>query len=621
MTAPIFPESLFNPWADNPLRSRADVERALKALCLPVERYRSPGGARIRLDSTSAHVDQESADMEGFSRLLWGLVPAQAGGADWIDWTPIAQGLANGCDPDHPEYWGDCFDRSQRLVELAAIGLALRLVPDHIWEPLTQGQRDKVREYLVKGHACQFVDNNWMFFRLMLSMGLRHVGVAVDADLDAQYVEALERFYLGDGWYQDGMARRADHYIPFAFHYYGLILAALDDGDWTQRYRERASLIAQDITHWFSDDGAALCFGRSMTYRFAIAGFFGAMALAGDDTIPFGQQKGHYLRHLRWWAKQPFVARDGILPVGYGYPNLIMSEPYNSAQSPYWAFKAFLPLMLPQDHPFWASEEEPSSRRGPPVPQKHVGFVLAHPGGDAVALSCGQEAAVDANFLRFGAEKYAKFAYSARYGFSIENDPWRFGHAVLDNMIGFSDDGIHYRVRERNEKALIADNILYAVWRPYRDVSVETWLYWDGDCHVRVHRIDTPRPLLTTEGGFAISSSGLLADSAAGKAVAEATFDISAAFDLGSTTGRDGCCHIAAPNTNLIASKTVVPQLRGRIPAGISVLAGAFVAVPADAATTALATVPSAPDVDALEELIARRGRQISLTVGSQGDS
>ena len=36
MTDMIFPETLFKPWAGNPLKSRADVEAALKALVEPV---------------------------------------------------------------------------------------------------------------------------------------------------------------------------------------------------------------------------------------------------------------------------------------------------------------------------------------------------------------------------------------------------------------------------------------------------------------------------------------------------------------------------------------------------------------------------------------------------------
>jgi hypothetical protein len=114
-----------------------------------------------------------------------------------------------------------------------------------------------------------------------------------------------------------------------------------------------------------------------MTYRFAMAGFWGALAFADVEALPWGTIKGYYLRHLRWWADKPIAHRDGILSVGYCYPNLLMSESYSAAGSPYWAFKVFLPLALPESHPFWQAEESPATPPWPrPVPLKHPGMVM-----------------------------------------------------------------------------------------------------------------------------------------------------------------------------------------------------------------------------------------------------
>lgn len=618
----IFDDTLFRPWLHNPLKTRDDVMRALQVLVEPVEKYRSRGGARIRLGPTAAHFDEPSADLEGFSRLLWGLAPAQVGGADWIDWSPISRGLANGCDPEHQEYWGKPFDHSQRLVELAAIAFALRIVTDKLWSPLSAKEKANVAQYLVEGYACTYVPNNWKFFRLMIGMALRHLGIDHDGALGDAYVTELDEFYLGDGWYQDGDARRADHYVPFAFHFYGLILAALDNGNWTKRYRERASLIAPDIARWFADEGPAICFGRSMTYRFAIAGFFGATALAGDATIPWDQQKGAYLRNLRWWAKQPFASRDGILSVGYGYDNLMMSEPYNSPQSPYWALKAFLPLMLPDEHPFWASDETCAPRADTVSVQKHAGLVVANLPSDAVALSSGQQTAASNSAVRFGAEKYAKFAYSARYGFSIESDACRFRNAVFDSMIGFSEDGLHFGVREKNEEVLVtADGLLFARWQPFADVSVDTFLYWDAPFHVRVHQIETPRRLETIEGGFAIPCLDDKSEElVGGKVVVVSGGDLSAVFDLTQHGGRTGRSHVAPPNTNLIAPKTLVPQLLGEVLPGKATLITAVVAGAQGCLDAAIIQKPpSTPQVDELYHRINRDGMPVSLMRGFAG--
>ncbi|MNL72397.1 hypothetical protein D3C87_1977010 [compost metagenome] len=67
------------------------------------------------------------------------------------------------------------------------------------------------------------------------------------------------------------------------------------------------------------------------------------------------------------------------------------------------------------------------------------------------------------------------------------------------------------------------------------------------------------------------------------------------------------------PNTNLIASKTIVPQLRGAIPAGTTILMTAAMALPAGPeADAALAQPPHAPDLAALEALFARQGVDVS---------
>ncbi|RDL48573.1 hypothetical protein BLJAPNOD_04850 [Ensifer sp. M14] len=617
MTDGIYLDSLFHPWSGNELRTRADVERALKSLWDPADTYRSAGGARLRFDATAAHFDQAAADLEGFSRLLWGLVPAEVGGADWIDWAPIARGLASGTDPHHAEYWGQPTDRNQRLVELAAIGFALRLVPEKLWAPLEPHERENVVAYLKAGHACRFSENNWKFFRLLIGLGLDSVGADHDRELDQAYIDELETFYFGDGWYSDGDARRADHYIPFAFHFYGLILAVLDGSTYTQPYRERARLAAGDMTRWFADDGAALAFGRSMTYRFAIAGFFGALAFAGEEALPWGQLKGFYLRNLRWWAKQPMASRDGILPVGYAYPNLLMCETYNSPQSPYWALKAFLPLALPQQHPFWSAEEADCPPRDHVAVHRHTGMLIKNPPGDAVALCGGQQTGPQNTWARFGAEKYSKFVYSARYGFSVESDPNRFADAVLDGMLGFSSDGLQFQVRQANEEVLIADDVLYARWRPNDGILVETWLYWHGDFHVRAHRVRTERAVTTKEGGFAIARHDRLAEaleSEAGKAVVATPRDLSAIVDLGSSVARIGKAHIAQPNTNLIAAQTLVPQLMAELPPGESTLFAAVLASTDPAAgRSTLTRLPPTPDLPTLEALIRAKGRQVTL--------
>jgi len=599
-----------NPLYGNPLKTKGDVEQALHALLNPLLPFFSEGRARVRLSGNAAHFDRIAADVEGFARPLWGLTPYAAGGGSFDHWDYFREGIANGMDPDHPEFWGTVERTDQRMVEMAAIGFTLRMVPEKVWDPLPGRAKDNIATYLKSLRRYAYANNNWKFFRILVDMGLTRVGVDFDRTLTEQYLEELDGFYLGDGWYRDGNVRRVDHYIPFAMHFYGLIYAKLaEPGDArADAYRERAALFAKDIRHWFDDDGGTLAFGRSLTYRFACGGFWGALAFADVEALPWGEIKGHFMRHLRWWSRHPIADRDGVLSIGYGYPNLFMSESYNSAGSPYWALKAFLPLALGADHPFWRAEEAEAGFDGEPVPLRHPGMVMQHQKGNVVALSSGQQN----HQMRHGAEKYAKFVYSSRYGFSVEVDERGYERGAFDGMLALSDDMRHYRVREDNEEAKIAGDTLFARWKPWDDVTVETWLVPAGDWHVRVHRIETPRALHATEGGFAIARADLDADRCEegdGFANARSKTDLSQIRDISSDGKRQGRAQKALPNTNLIVAKTIVPQLAGDIPAGTSVLA---TAVSATLAGVDPGEAPSMPDLGELETLFEREGKTVS---------
>lgn len=63
----------FNPLHGNPLKTRADVRRALDDSFAPLLPYFSQGSARVTLSGAAAHFDRAAADLEGFARPLWGI--------------------------------------------------------------------------------------------------------------------------------------------------------------------------------------------------------------------------------------------------------------------------------------------------------------------------------------------------------------------------------------------------------------------------------------------------------------------------------------------------------------------------------------------------------------------
>lgn len=556
-----------NPLADNPLRTRTDLQAALRALCAPLESYVSPGGARVALGFTGASFPTRGADLEGFARPLWGLAPLAAGGGAFAGWDRFRRGLESGTDPHHPEYWGEAGDNDQRLVEMAPIGFALALAPEELWDPLPPRAQENLARWLRRTNAVAMPDTNWLFFRVLANLGLERVGAGYDPAATRAALDRLEAFDLGGGWYSDGPTAQRDYYVAFAMHLLGLVWAALaGDGDPARaaRFKERAAAFAPDFARWFAADGAALPFGRSLTYRFAQGAFWGALAFAGVEALPWGEVKGLALRHLRWWARRPIAGPDGVLSIGYAYPNLNMADPYNSPGSPYWGLKAFLPLALPDDHPFWAAEETLL----PPAPgvsaQPQPGMLLWRDAADhVVALSGGQHAPR----MRHGAAKYAKFAYATAFGFSVPSGGHGLRQGAHDSMLALSDDGVHFRVREENVDAALEDGVLRARWRPWPDVEVETWLVPAPPWHVRVHRVRTGRALSSAEGGFALDRTGedrpghLAVEGGAGLALAASLAGWSGLRDP--RGGRTGQVLRVDPNTNLLHPRTVLPTLLG----------------------------------------------------------
>ena len=127
------PGAWANPLAGNPLLTKDDVRRAVVDLIEPIVTHLSPGGARVRLGTFGAHYAPRVAELEGYARPLWGIVPLVAGGGTFDHWDRWVAGLAHGTDPESAEYWGPCTDDiDQRMVEMAAIGFALAFTPAHL---------------------------------------------------------------------------------------------------------------------------------------------------------------------------------------------------------------------------------------------------------------------------------------------------------------------------------------------------------------------------------------------------------------------------------------------------------------------------------------------------------
>jgi hypothetical protein len=591
-----------NPLSSNPLISRSDLERSLVTLLAPLKEHAVPGG--YHLGNAGAHYPPKTALMEGWSRTLWGIAPLIAGGGTCPDPDTVLLILRQGIDPASPGYWGECGDTDQYLVEMAAIALSLITARRVFWDPLDREDRRRLYVWLSAIEKRKLPANNWHFFRILVCAAFRELGLPVDKEAEKESFDLVESCYRGEGWYLDGTGGAYDLYNPMGFHFYGLLYAKLaGDPERAARYTERARLFAQKFASWFREDGSAVPYGRSLTYRFAAVSLFSAAAFAGPDILPWGVLKGLILRNMRWWFSRPILDNGGVLSVGYGYPNLVMADTYNSPGSPYWGLKAYLVLALGADHPFWRSEEAPlpeipggeAEIKADPAP----GFIVTRTPEDVQMLNPGQYPAFDMNHP---AQKYGKFAYSARFGFCVSLGSCNIEKTGGDSMLMVSEGDGYWRERRQVRGRASGSNWTRSVWNPWPDVEITTTLVSLGAWHVRVHRIQSGRALETVEGGFAVrryepfDPAPPVCNTAGREPEALAAFPWGAsriaalepAPDTGKTGGgRKGSLLFPAPNLNIQDPAVVIPVLEGRVGPGSALLACAVRAGDRDAVANA----------------------------------
>ena len=188
----------------------------------------------------SAWYENLSADVEAFARPLWGLVPFWAGGGENETFEKLyITGITSGADKKNDGYWGDCHDKDQRFVEMAAFAYGLIFAPEKVWEPLTSTAKNNFEKWLYSINDKEVCDSNWTFFRVLVNVALKKVGRKYSQEQLDKDIARIDEFYLGNGWYIDGLHGQKDYYIGFAFHFYGLIYAvAMEDDD-----KERSCLL------------------------------------------------------------------------------------------------------------------------------------------------------------------------------------------------------------------------------------------------------------------------------------------------------------------------------------------------------------------------------------------
>ena len=551
------------------LSTKQDFQALMHLFLDPLKPYYSAGGARLHLGETGVTYGQAAIELEAFSRPLWALVPFWVGGGSDPEFEDIyRRGLAAGSDPENPEYWGECKDYDQCFVEMAAIACGLLNAPEKLWDPLSDAEKQNLARWLDQINHHQIPECNWQFFMILVNLALKKCGMPYDPENMARGLARIDSYYSGDGWSTDGASPQKDYYIPWAIQYYGVLyskFAADTDPERAALYRSRAELFAQQFIYWFDENGAALPYGRSLTYRFAQNCFWAACVWAGLEPFPLGVMKGLIVRNFNWWLDQKMFDRDGILTIGYCYPQMYMAERYNAPGSPYWGMKSFILLALPDSHPFWSAEAEPMPALDALKPMPHANMLVARTKGRVTAYAAGvNEGHGHGQFP----EKYAKFAYDTRFGFCASRSREVIYQAAPDSMLAFViDDNVFVRKVSLSHE-IRADRVV-SKWSPFPGITVTTTVLPTADGHIRRHEIESAYPCEAYDCGFAVPNfaPGYVESTAGGAATAR-----NAAVSCTVSGSGEGTVIKCDPNVSLYSTNVCIPAVRYAIPEGRTVI-------------------------------------------------
>lgn len=547
---------------ENRFESYQDVAEGLCNILDGVRPFFEEKFGYLDLGTHGSVYDKNVRDIEAFLRPLWGLGPyLTQNDSSLLDM--YLKGIVIGTDPNHPNYWGDIHDFDQRIVEMASLSTFLILNKEKSWDCLSKQEQENLHSWLMQVNQCQIPRNNWHFFRVLVNCAMASCDMPFSQEMIDQDLSVIDSFYLGDGWYCDGVESQIDYYVSFAIHYYSLLYCKFvpEDKSRVALFKERAKIFAQTFKYWFSSSGAAVPFGRSLTYRFAQVSFFSALVFADVEALPWGEIKGLISRHLRHWMQQDIFTPEGLLSVGYYYQNLIFAEGYNAPGSPYWALKTFLLLAVPKDHPYWQATATSLTL------EKDM---LAHPvsknfyqhnedASHALMFPAGQFI----NYQSHASSKYSKFVYSTVFGNSVPKSNYWYYEGNFDNCLALSEDDHYFRTKELDDHYEIHLNRIIHVWHPWKDVRIKTTIVPLEGAHIRIHEVQSERELYLYDGGFSTpqDSDAQIEQNSTFSAIRNSI----GYSKIENIVGYEQCeVTRTEPNTNLLYSATLLPYVKTR---------------------------------------------------------
>lgn len=317
--------------------------------------------------------DTRVAYLETFGRLMAGVAPwlnlpdddSEEGRkrAQIRKWA--LKSYANGVDPESPDYlhWNI---HSQNLVDAAYLAESFLRCPS-LWQSLDATTQQRYVKEFKSLRTILTPYNNWLLFRAMVEAFLLNAGEEADGYALGVATRKISEWYLSDGFYSDGPEFSLDYYNSYVIHpmFIEVLEVMEPKGLYAPVKKElalrRMQRFNQLIERLISPEGTFPAIGRSATYRM---GAFQSLAMsAWKYGLPEGMTNGQVRHALTTVMKNMFGVegnfnKEGFLQLGFAGHQPDLADYYTNNGSLYMTSLVFLPLGLPESHPFWSDPAE-----------------------------------------------------------------------------------------------------------------------------------------------------------------------------------------------------------------------------------------------------------------------
>lgn len=112
---------------------------------------------------------------------------------------------------------------------MAVYGYGLLCCQDKLLNYFSNEEIEYLETWLNSINEIEFPQNNWLLFLLIVNCGLKKNNLRYSQAKIDEAKAKINDLYVGNGWYQDGVASQRDYYIAFGFHFYSMILSKYTD--------------------------------------------------------------------------------------------------------------------------------------------------------------------------------------------------------------------------------------------------------------------------------------------------------------------------------------------------------------------------------------------------------